>query len=67
MMSDDIQAIIERVIKPRLKSECDRLGIPLSFIKQINAIYPKPFESSSLFEPMTSQGKIEGVRIRIVR
>ena len=64
-MPVDIDEIIEKVLRPELKRECERLGIPESFIKGIYAILPKAWEYSSLCEPVERSGKVEGVRIRI--
>jgi hypothetical protein len=61
----NINEIIQNVLRPELNAECKRLGIPESFIKGIYCIYPKPWEYSSLCEPIERDGKVEGVRIRI--
>jgi hypothetical protein len=61
----DINDIITGYLEPRLKSECERLGIPKSFIDGIYAIWPKAFEYSSLCEPIERDGKVIAVRIRI--
>ena len=61
----NIDDIIKNALCPRLNSECQRLDIPLSFIKGVYSIYPKAWEYSSLCEPAEKDSKIEGVRIRI--
>jgi hypothetical protein len=61
----DINDIVEEVLKPELNAECNRLGIPQSFIKGIYGIYPKAWEYCSLCEPVERNGSVEGVRIRI--
>ena len=61
----DINEIIDCHLKPRLKSERERLGIPETFIAGIYGIYPEPFVKSSCCEPLEEAGKIEAVRIRI--
>jgi len=61
----DINDIITAYLEPRLKSECERLGIPQSFIDGIYAIWPKAFEYSSLCEPLNRDGRVVAVRIRI--
>ena len=60
----DISDIIDRHLKPRLASECQRLGIPESFIAGIYGIYPQ-LDCSSCCEPIREEGKIREVRIRI--
>jgi len=60
----DINDIIERRLKPRLASECQRLGIPESFIAGIYGIYPE-LDCSSCCEPTREEGKVREVRIRI--
>ena len=61
---EDISDIIERCLKPRLASECQRLGIPESFIAGIYGIYPE-IDCSSCCEPIREEGKVREVRIRI--
>ena len=61
----DINDIIAGYLEPRLKSECERLGIPQSFIAGIYAIWPREFGYSSLCEPVERDGKVVAVRIRI--
>jgi len=61
----DISDIIEKHLKPRLKSECERLGIPQSFIAGIYGIYPEPFVRSSCCEPIKQGDKVKAVMIRI--
>ena len=61
----DINDIIAGYLEPRLTSECERLGIPQSFIDGIYSIWPKAFEYSSLCEPVERGGKVVAVRIRI--
>ena len=60
----DINDIIEIRLKPRLASECLRLGIPDSFIAGIYGIYPE-LDCSSCCEPTREEGKVREVRIRI--
>lgn len=60
----DISDIIDKHLKPRLESECQRLGIPESFIAGIYGIYPQ-FDCSSCCEPIGEEGKVREVRIRI--
>jgi len=60
----DINDIIERRLKPRLASECQRLGVPESFIAGIYGIYPE-LDCSSCCEPIRKEGKVREVRIRI--
>ena len=60
----DINDVIERHLKPRLESECQRLGIPESFIVGIYGIYPE-LDCSSCCEPIREGGKVREVRIRI--
>lgn len=64
-MGDDIEKIITNTLRTLLPLECQRLGVPSSFIQGIYSIFPKPFEYSSLCEPIEQDGKINGVRIRI--
>jgi len=61
----DINDIIAGCLEPRLKSECERLGVPQSFIDGIYAIFPKAFEYSSLCEPIEQDSRVVAVRIRI--
>ena len=60
----DINDIIEKYLKPRLASECERLGIPESFIAGIYGIYPE-LDCSSCCEPVREEGRVREVRIRI--
>jgi len=60
----DINDIIERRLKPRLASECQRLGIPEAFIAGIHRIYPE-LDCSSCCEPTREEGKVREVRVRI--
>ncbi len=64
-MPADIDEIIAKVLKPELKPECERLGIPESFIKGIHSILPKVWEYSSLCQPDERNGEVVGVWIRI--
>ena len=69
----DIDDIIDKVIKPRLNKECQKLGIPSSFIHDVAAIYPKPFEFHSICQPVRGDGtyveseeeEVAKVKIRI--
>lgn len=61
----DISDLIRRELQPVLKSECERLAIPDSFIAGIYGIYPKPFVRSSCCEPIDQDGRIQGARARI--
>ncbi len=61
----DISDIIESYIQPRVKSECERLGIPPSFIDGIYGIYPAVFGAASCCEPVREGTTIKAVRIRI--
>jgi hypothetical protein len=65
MPYDELNKIIEQSLKPLLKTECEKLGIPQDFIKGIYPIFPKSFEYTSACEPIVEGNKIEGVRIRI--
>ena len=60
----DINDIIDRHLKPRLASECQRRGISASFIAGIYGIYPE-IDCSSCCEPIREEGKVREVRIRI--
>ncbi len=61
----DISDIIESYIQPRVKSECERLGIPPSFIDGIYGIYHELFGAVSCCEPVREGTTIKAVRIRI--
>jgi len=61
----DIDDIIAGYLEPRLKSECERLGIPQSFISGIYAIWPREFGYSSLCKPVEQNGRVVRVTIRI--
>ncbi len=60
----DINDIIAGYLEPRLKSECQRLGIPQSFIAGIYGIYPEAF-ASSCCELIKQGDKVVAVKIRI--
>ncbi len=62
---EDISDIIAGYLEPRLKSECERLEIPQSFIAGIYGIYPKPFVHSSRCELIKQDDKVVAVMIRI--
>jgi len=62
---EDISEIIEEHLKPRLGAECNRLGIPESFIDGIYATFPKAFAYSSRCDPIEQDGKIVKVKIRL--
>lgn len=51
--------------QPLVHTEATRLGIDPSFIRGVFAVLPKPFEYSSICEPIQGNGRVEGVRIRI--
>jgi len=61
----DINEIIDQHLKPLLKSECARLGVPEIFVEGIYGVYPEPFGSSSCCEPVPDINHIQKVRIRI--
>ena len=61
----DISDIIDKHLKPRLKSECERLRIPQSFITGIYGIYPEPFVHSSCCELIKQGDKTQAAVIRI--
>ena len=61
----DVSDIIQRYLEPRLESECQRLGMPSSFIVGIYGTYPEPFVRSSWCELIKQDGKTQAVRIRI--
>ena len=54
----------EKHIKPRLKSECERLAIPQSFIPGIYRVYPEPFVCSSYCELIKQDEEIKALKIR---
>jgi len=60
----DVSDIIEKHLTPRLASECERPGVPESFIAGIYGIYPE-IDCSSCCEPIREEGKVRKVRIRI--
>lgn len=63
----DVDEIIKHYIKPRLSTECEKIGVPESFILSIYGCYSKPFEYQSKCYPEynKSSGEIIGVHIRI--
>lgn len=64
-MYTNIDDIIQNCLEPRLKAECERLGMPQSFVEGVYATFPKPLSYPSACEPIETDGKIKGVRIRI--
>jgi len=51
-----VSEIIDQYLKPRLREECERLGIPVEFILSLKAGYCKPFEYCSRCDPVDEQG-----------
>ena len=64
-MYTSVDDIIQNCLEPRLKDECGRLGMPQSFVEDVYATFPKPLSYPSACEPIETDGKIRGVRIRI--
>ncbi len=61
----ELETIIERYLIPSVAAECQRLGMPVGFVRGIYAIWPKLLAYDSMCEPTEENGEINGVRIRI--
>jgi len=63
-MRYDVDSLIEIYVKPLLKEECRKLGIPFDFIKGIYGCYYKD-GIAGYVEEIRKDDKLVGVRIRI--
>lgn len=52
----DITDIIQTYIRPLLNSECRRLGMPPSFVRNVRGVYPKHWEFNSVCRSIGEDG-----------
>jgi len=63
-MVEDVDKLIKTYVYPILKKECDRLEIPIDFIKGVYGCYYRDF-TVGIVEEVRENGNLVGVIIRI--